>query len=372
MMIALLAGALTGCSLIGLGPTPVTSNVLGGVAWTGSQLVVVGYCGVIRTSPDGRTWTRRDSGTGHNLLSVTWTGKLLVAVGASTFDDNHNVILTSPDGVKWTERDAKTKVALRSVVWAGDQLVALGSETMLTSPDGITWTPRLAGADAVPSFVAWTSKNFVGVGGAKVFVSKDAATWTSSGGGGNVAQPAATKVEHRTTQKTCRRPSYQECIPDRLGGTPTCITKQGADYDCSTTEDVVVATGAAGTAAVPEKTLGIATATWTGAQLVGVGASGAVATSPDGIIWTPRKSGTELALTAVVSANNQLLAVGQGYGSDTKNVITSPDGITWTAHDSGATYGLYGVAWTGKAFFAVSDGAVFTSPDGATWAPTSW
>jgi hypothetical protein len=61
------------------------------LAWTGKQYVVVGYPGVILTSPDGLTWTRRLSQTEFALNSVAWNGNLLVAVGA------HGTVLTATE-----------------------------------------------------------------------------------------------------------------------------------------------------------------------------------------------------------------------------------------------------------------------------------
>lgn len=63
---------------------------LTGVAWSGSQFVVVGYYGTILTSPNGSTWIIQTSGTLQDLTSITWSGSQLVAVGGNS------TILTSP------------------------------------------------------------------------------------------------------------------------------------------------------------------------------------------------------------------------------------------------------------------------------------
>ncbi|MBI1821274.1 MAG: hypothetical protein HY036_00400 [Nitrospirae bacterium] len=52
-------------------------------------------------------------------------------------------------------------------------------------------------------------------------------------------------------------------------------------------------------------------------------------------------------------------------------ILTSPDGITWTARTSGTTNSLTGVVWSGSQFVAVGGNyqgvVVLTSPDGITW-----
>src|SRR4051812_49829042 len=61
--------------------SPVTET-LWGVAF-GNQFVAVGEHGSIATSPDGLTWTARNSGTDKWLLAVTWSPTLrqFVVVG---------------------------------------------------------------------------------------------------------------------------------------------------------------------------------------------------------------------------------------------------------------------------------------------------
>ena len=99
-------------------------------------MVAVGYNGSIMTSPDGVNWISQNSGTKKDLTGVTWTGHLLVAVGFDPMDSNQpdssnkgTALLTSPDGVTWTERNsgsAKFTASPLSVVWTGTQLVAVG------------------------------------------------------------------------------------------------------------------------------------------------------------------------------------------------------------------------------------------------------
>jgi hypothetical protein len=101
-----------------------------------------------------------------------------------------------------------------------------------------------------------------------------------------------------------------------------------------------------------------------------VAANGKIITSPDGVTWTSRTSGTALALLWVTFASGKFVAVG-GDGA-TAVILTSTDGITWTSRTvPGGIVSISTVAFGASVFVAVaSTGAaskVITSPDGVTW-----
>ena len=97
--------------------------------------------------------------------------------------------------------------------------------------------------------------------------------------------------------------------------------------------------------------------------LVAVGNNGAVQTSPTGTIWTSRASGTSLVLYGVAYSNGLYVAVGQ-QGT----VVTSPDAINWTVQDSGQLNNLLSVTYGSAGFLAVgASGTILTSPDGVNW-----
>jgi hypothetical protein len=96
---------------------------------------------------------------------------------------------------------------------------------------------------------------------------------------------------------------------------------------------------------------------------VAVGKDGTILTSPDGVSWTARTSGTSKSLSGVAYGNGTFVAVGGGGA-----ILTSPDGVSWTARTSGTSKGLSGVAYGNGLFVAVGGGgAILTSPDGVTW-----
>jgi hypothetical protein len=98
---------------------------------------------------------------------------------------------------------------------------------------------------------------------------------------------------------------------------------------------------------------------------VGGLAGGGIITSPDGITWTTRAAGTSKTPQNIVYGNGMFVTVG-GDG----NILTSPNGITWTERTSGTSKVLYGIAYGNGMFVAVGDlagGVIITSPDGITW-----
>ena len=152
---------------------------LSGAAWSGSQVVAVGWSGTVLTSPNGITWTPRNSGTISSLHSVTWAKDQFVAVG------NAGTILSSSDGAKWSQRSSGITSPLRSVVWGAGQIVAMGnSGAIVTSSDGLNWTNRSMGRKNV-SAIAWTGNQFVALGspilsrtgGDSILISSNGVDW---------------------------------------------------------------------------------------------------------------------------------------------------------------------------------------------------
>lgn len=134
-----------------------------------SLFVVAGNSGVLRSSPDGITWTPRTSGTASDLFDLADSGALPVAVGSG------GVILTSPDGVTWTTRTSGTASTLAGVSWDQSVFVAVGAYgVILSSPDGVTWTARTSG---VATVLRGTDHHFLATGDEQVLVSRDGVAW---------------------------------------------------------------------------------------------------------------------------------------------------------------------------------------------------
>jgi hypothetical protein len=95
---------------------------------------------------------------------------------------------------------------------------------------------------------------------------------------------------------------------------------------------------------------------------------GAILTSPDGITWTPRTSGTPNGLRSIVWNGSQFVVVGGNPGVS-GTILTSPDGINWTTPIVTSNF-LVNITWDGSQFVAVGfAGTILTSPDGINWTP---
>lgn len=252
-------------------------------------------------------------------------------------------IYTSPTGAAWTPRESGVGFQLNAVAFAaGLWVVAGNSGTVLTSPDGVAWTPRLYGVTA--------NLNGVAYGGSP-------ATWIVVGSGGTI-----------------------------LKSTDAGVT-------------VAWATQASGAAT------GLSAVAATSTMFLAVGDAGRILTSPEGIAWTARTSGTTAALRTayyqggttptrwaaagdngvmlvspnagvtwaervmrdVVHDGTKWIAVGQGA-----ILLTSPDASDWTLRPAVAgttsTYGMHSVATSGTYTIAVGEsGTLLGTSDGVTW-----
>jgi len=79
-----------------------------------------------------------------------------------------------------------------------------------------------------------------------------------------------------------------------------------------------------------------------------VGDAGIIVTSPDGISWTSRSSGTTNSLTSVSFGGGEYVAVGASG-----MILTSNDGITWTSRLFNTTNNLSGVCYDGNGQFVI-------------------
>ncbi len=121
------SGILTSPNGTSLTQQQFDSQTFDGITWSNSRFVAVGYGGTILTSPDGTTWTPRNSGTTQDLYDIDWSGSLFVTVG------QNGTILTSPDGTTWTPRNSSTTQDITSVACSGTLFVAVESNGILTS-----------------------------------------------------------------------------------------------------------------------------------------------------------------------------------------------------------------------------------------------
>jgi hypothetical protein len=206
----------------------------------------------------------------------------------------------------WTWRNPSTTGNTLTAVAYGDGLfVAVdNSGSILTSPDGIVWTDQFIGTNTLTG-VCFGNHSFVAVGG------------EAAGDGVAVAW-------------------------SDQGSNPWTQTLTGSGFlnavACDTNNNEFVAVG------------------------------NGVATSPDGVTWTPQANASvPSGMNAIAwgADPGDFVAVGSGG-----RVYYSSDGTNWTAASSGTAYELYGVAY-GTGYFqsdggygyfvAVGDSVIITS-----------
>ena len=182
-----------------------TSNLNAIAANATTAVAVGGSGGIIRTSTDGITWTSRSiTEYAGNLTfrGATWDGGKFIIVGSDyNFTATagwQGVIYTSPDGITWTRRYGTTGRGdeLQAVASDGAGAVAVGTNgTVLASANGTAWSPvTIAGLSASTlSGIAWNGGTYAFVGyagsngGAKVFTSADRSNWIDCSAGAGVA-----------------------------------------------------------------------------------------------------------------------------------------------------------------------------------------
>ncbi|OHB99549.1 MAG: hypothetical protein A3G70_07200 [Planctomycetes bacterium RIFCSPLOWO2_12_FULL_39_13] len=106
------------------------------------------------------TWNWRNPlPQGNTLLSVAYGNSIFVAVG------KHETVLTSPNGKTWQTRSSGTTESLEGVIYSNSIFVAVGeSGTIITSSDGVTWMTRTSGTNKALNGVAYGNSTFVAVG----------------------------------------------------------------------------------------------------------------------------------------------------------------------------------------------------------------
>jgi hypothetical protein len=96
----------------------------------------------IQTSPDGETWTLRNTSS-ISVQSIAWSASLGLLVGVANSGSNR--VLTSPDGINWTPQDVSEASLWRSVAWSPTlglfvAVASSGTNRLMTSANGVDWS----------------------------------------------------------------------------------------------------------------------------------------------------------------------------------------------------------------------------------------
>lgn len=119
--------------------TDTILTLLEAITTSESLWLAVGENGDVLSSPDGMTWTRRESGTSQRLIAADWTGEEFLVAGSD------GAILRSTDGVAWELLNQFNGFGftVHDAVWANGRYVVVGRSGMvITSDDLINWINR--------------------------------------------------------------------------------------------------------------------------------------------------------------------------------------------------------------------------------------
>lgn len=341
----------------------------------GATLVAVGdvaetnaASGAWLTSTDGLAWTGHERPGTPPLRGVAAGGGTAVAVG------DGGTILTTSDAASWTAQASGTAAQLLAVASGGGTFVAVGAAgTILSSADGgATWTARTSGTARDLLAVTHGNGTFVAVGYAgTVLTSADGQAW---------AAPASETVARLTA--VAYGPAGFVAVGDTGWSTTSATGASWAARAGFGSHDLVGVTalatsyvamddqrtawispdGAAWTGYGADAAQGVGPAVADGTDLYAVGRGGGIARSTDG------GAGWSL----VVPPGGQLYEAAWGAGryvvvGFNGAIYSSPDGATWTSRRAGKDELVTSVAFGNGVFAAVSSGGMLVSGDGDTW-----
>jgi hypothetical protein len=405
------------------------SNTVRAFAAKDSMVLAVGDGGIIYSSADGQTWTRRRvGGPNDGLLDVLRFDSLFVAVGMN------GTLITSADGETWTFVGVDDLANMTGLSTNGSLIVAVGAGgSIYTSDDGVDWQLNRQNASMNFEDVAYWGGFWVACTDAGVVLwSTDAITWNTAAGsfGNETILPAITATDSAffmATVDTQAEPAnrchiyrsvngsnwfYQSGIdawylndlswtgtdliavgegneyhlgyPDGLvfsSGNGTDWTQQNTEAPFSLTSAGVfqgrpLVGGSAGyvlSGTTPDQ-LAIVTsgaemtdAVWTGTEFVAVTSYGSVMRSSDGSAWSETHSRASAGFYHLAFSGSAFVALGGGFGASTE-IYYSPDGSTWERTMEYQEMVLNDVVWAKDKFIVCGQqGTLFTSEDGQIW-----
>lgn len=136
------------------------------IAYGNGMYVIVGYGGLMLTSPDGANWTNRTLTTGQAMMGITYASGKFVAVT----NDAHSLVST--DGINWTSYPMDISY-MNGISYGGGIFLAYGAlngAAAEVSTDGKTWT---SATSYLPNSIASSSLHGAAYGNSAFVVAGD-------------------------------------------------------------------------------------------------------------------------------------------------------------------------------------------------------
>ncbi len=373
-----------------------TNSIKGMVIYAGGRFVATGN-GRIFISEDGVSWSRNTAFPADVQIScVAHDGSRFVAVGGieNSLDrsrDYNGVVYSSAEGTTWTRRAEELLPdiyvdlvrAIGTVDFVGGKFIATSAfgNFVLVSSDGIAWSRRdMIGVRGYLGGVVYFSGRFlIPAGGSQYYISDDAIQWALSAGPQGMTAGFVIGAEGeifassggladgaiRSIFRSADGLAWQEVISTvgrplnvplgiaygagRFVATP--LTKTSTDGASWHLRSPILSGGAR-----PNIVFGQGRFV---ALRVG---NGALIVSRDGQLWTEQTvSGITTEFYDLAATGGRLFAFSEG-----KQMGVSSDGDTWATVRDTAGVRLYGIAFGNGKYIGVGEGFA-TSPDGTTW-----
>jgi hypothetical protein len=255
---------------------------------------------------------------------------VLVAAGQG-FSSNSKEFGYTYDGQSWTLLDT-TASRYKDVIYANNKFVAAGNGYMAYSLDGIAWVET-----SVPreyKNITYGNGTFAAISewegaGSYILTSSDGITWSESALSGEVQSIAY-------GNGTFVLSSYYQ-----FATSSNAVDWTYANYPST------------------EYSIVINKLKFINNKFVGVGSSGGLAISTDGISWT---------IDSTKSASNVEYINGKYYAPGANQFWSSTDGITWSgANPTGTAFERKSIAYGNGKFVVVGNGRIEYSTDGENW-----
>jgi len=342
-----------------------------GITWNGSTWIAIGTgTYTIAQSSDGINWygvtnsSTNIFGDYPNSYDVAWNGTRFVALGGegpNSDSEGPNSIVYSSDGINWSAvTDSKSIFSRggRSVTWNGKLFVAVGggygtNYSIAYSSDGITWIPVIGAAYMfdIGSGIAWGGYNLPNT------ITFPRNLTLAGGSGTNFSIASSPDGSNNWVGVVGSRDILSICNGIAWNGTMWVAvgTGQGVKgpiaysyYGTNNWTDISTNVLSVGNAI-----------TWNGKMwvAVGKGITSSIAYSYDGITWISA-TGTNNINLKCIAWNGNIWLAGGDY------VLTSSDGNNWSqfAYHSAVN----SIVWSGRIWVIAGDnfGINFVTSDG--------
>ncbi len=306
-----------------------------GFHYANNQYILTGDDGLLLTSPDAATWTRRTTNTTRDLRRAEYANNTWVVIGNQEYPAT---VLTSIDnGITWINRTTSvTYDNLQSIATDGaNHLITVGTNgTILRTTNGSSWNGVTSGVTTELTRAVFGAGKYVVTGtGGQIITSPDGLTWTAVASG--------------TTQHL-RGTSFLNNQFFIAGDNGLLLRST---------------TGTTWTSATLPTDGGSFELAYGAGRYVAVSGGGRILTSSDAITWSEANSGTTADLRDIAFGNGKFLV------SATTFVLTSSDGLAWSSAPAPEIpTGFGGAIFSNGQFFAgVGTNAFIASTDGLTW-----